>query len=89
MGNGRNDYVREALDLARRLVSLADRGEVESLDNDDDSCATLYGVVRDCTHMIRKRAEQERELHERLGVWKRADTERQERRRNGKSRSDQ
>jgi hypothetical protein len=52
--------------MARRLNLLADHGEA---DCDDDSCAVLYGVIRDCAYKIRGRAEHERREHLELGKW--------------------
>jgi len=58
-----DDNIRKALNLADRLVRLADRGETEA---GDDSCAVLYGVVRDCAWKIRVQVEREREAHRAL-----------------------
>jgi len=66
MMNRPNENIRRALEMARRLTLLADKGDVES---QDDGCAVLYGVVRDCAYKIRGRAEREREVHRTLGIW--------------------
>ena len=29
----------------------------------------LYGIIRDCGHVIRDRAQKERTLHQLLGLW--------------------
>jgi len=63
---GSNEYIRKALDMACRLTSLADHGEMACR---DDGCAVLYGVVRDCAYRIRGQAEQEREAHRQRGQW--------------------
>ncbi len=49
-----NKHLKEALDLARSLIILADDGE---RDSEDDSCSLLYGIVRDCAYRIKKDAE--------------------------------
>ena len=61
-----NEHLREALELARRLIILSDQGD---LDSEDDGCHILYGVVRDCAYKIRMQAERERDVHKRKGVW--------------------
>ena len=59
--------IMEALELARRLVILADEGEIAAM---DDSCVVLYGIIRDSAYKIRHQAEQERERHIAKGAWK-------------------
>jgi hypothetical protein len=61
-----NRNILEALDLSRKMVVLADKGESEA---QDDSCAVLYGVIRDCAYTIKSRAEHERDQHRRNGHW--------------------
>ncbi len=61
-----NEFIRQALEYARNLIILADEGEAHC---DDDGCAVLYGVVRDCAYKIRAEAEREREAHRNKGVW--------------------
>lgn len=61
-----NQYIRKALDYARRLTVLADEGEGASR---DDGCAVLYGIVRDCAYKIRNSAERERDVHRLSGRW--------------------
>ena len=58
--------IRKALDLARSMVILADQGDLAAR---DDSCAVLYGIIRDCAYKIRHIAEQERQKHIARGVW--------------------
>ena len=57
-------FIHRTLELARELTLLADQGEAQC---QDDGCAVLYGVVRDCAYKIRGRAEQERDLHRAWG----------------------
>jgi hypothetical protein len=61
-----NRNILKALDLSREMVVLAEKGESEAA---DDSCAVLYGVIRDCAYTIKSRAEQERQQHRRDGYW--------------------
>ena len=61
-----NQYIRQALEFARRLTVLADKGEEASTDT---GCAVLYCVVRDCAYKIRASAEREREAHRQSGRW--------------------
>ena len=60
-----DNYVRRALEAAKELALLADEGDV----TDDDGCAVLCGVIRDCAYKIRRRAELERDRHRTLGLW--------------------
>lgn len=61
-----NQYIQEALEMARRLIILADQGELDSKDN---GCLVLYGIIRDCAYKIRAQAEREREIHKEKGLW--------------------
>jgi hypothetical protein len=56
----------ESLELARKLIILADEGEADAL---DDSCVVLYGIVRDCAYKIRSAAEKERQSHIDSARW--------------------
>ena len=67
MGDSSSRYIQVALDYSRKLAVLADQGEIEAR---DDSCAVLYGVIRDCAFTIRSRAERERAQHEAQGRWR-------------------
>jgi hypothetical protein len=58
--------ITRTLSAADQLVELADDGCMAS---EDVSCAVLYGIVRDCAHKIRTRAEQERDVHRAFGTW--------------------
>ena len=66
MNQARNENIKQALELARRLTILADEGEADS---QDDGCIVLYSVIRDCAYKIRIEAEREREAHRAKGVW--------------------
>jgi hypothetical protein len=61
-----NEHIKQAMELARSLIILADEGEADSL---DDGCIVLYSVMRDCAYKIRTEAERERELHKARGMW--------------------
>ncbi len=54
------NLIEESLEISRQLAMLADQGDAHC---DDDGCAVLVGVIRDCAYKIRGRAEQEREVH--------------------------
>lgn len=57
-------YLRRTLDLADEMKRLADEGEAEAC---DDSCAVLFGVVRDCAYKIESRAASEVVRHRAAG----------------------
>jgi hypothetical protein len=60
MNPKRDRCIVQALEFARRLSMLADKGECESK---DDGCLVLFGLVRDCSYKIKARAERECEMH--------------------------
>jgi hypothetical protein len=60
MNPKRDRCILQALEFARRMSVLADKGECES---DDDGCLVLFGLVRDCSYKIKALAEHEREMH--------------------------
>ena len=62
----RTRFIRESIDAASRLIDLAETGEVGV---EDEGCAVLSGVLRDCAFAIKKRAEREREINRSLGTW--------------------
>ena len=66
MNQPRNEYIKQALELARTLTILADEGEAIC---QDDGCIVLYSVIRDCAYKIRTEAERERDAHKAKGVW--------------------
>ncbi len=61
-----NQHIRKAMEMAKQLTILADKGD---LDSEDDGCHILYGVVRDCAYKIRAQAERECEVHKLNGKW--------------------
>lgn len=61
-----NTYIKRVMEMADELRQLAEDGEVASR---DDSCAVLYGIVRDCAYKMKARAELEKERHISLGLW--------------------
>ncbi|RLB56850.1 MAG: hypothetical protein DRI34_08540 [Deltaproteobacteria bacterium] len=61
-----NRNLRRLLELTREMLALADEGD---RDRQDDSCAILYGILRDSGYRLRRLAEQERELHRQDGTW--------------------
>jgi len=67
-----NKNIVAALDLAMRMVVLAEKGKAESSDN---GCAVLFGVLRDCAYKIRKEAERERKAHQAIGNWDSRETQ--------------
>ncbi|UCD84797.1 MAG: hypothetical protein JSU92_01015 [Deltaproteobacteria bacterium] len=61
-----NQHISKVLEMARKLIILADQGD---LDSEDDGCRVLYGIIRDCAYKIRIQAEREREIHKaRTGI---------------------
>jgi len=65
-----NQNIREALELAEKMLSLADRGDAQ---REDTGCGVLYGVVRDTAFKIRRLAGAEKKAHQLKGWWR--DTE--------------
>ena len=66
MNQGRNEYIKQALEFARKLTILADEGEAVS---QDDGCIVLFSIIRDCAYKIRTEAEREKEVHRAKGEW--------------------
>ncbi len=61
-----NQFIKDALENARQLIVLADEGEANC---NDDGCAVLYGVIRDCAYKIRAEAEREKQAHIAKRKW--------------------
>ncbi|HQN19055.1 MAG TPA: rubrerythrin family protein [Syntrophobacteraceae bacterium] len=58
-----DDLLIQTLDLADRMIKIADRGD---LAREDVGCGVLYGVLRDSAFKIKKLAEEERAAHRRV-----------------------
>ena len=56
-----NKHILRALETAKTLMDIANKGEAAS---NDDGCRILFGVMRDCACKIRKHAERECQVHE-------------------------
>lgn len=67
-----NEIIRRTLELAHRMVELADEGD---LLREDAGCGVLFGVMRDSAYKIQRLAEEEREQHMRKGWWRREDVQ--------------
>jgi hypothetical protein len=61
-----DDNIRKTLELADRMVEVADSGDRA---REDVGCGVLYGVLRDSAFKIRKLAEAERDAHIQKGWW--------------------
>jgi hypothetical protein len=55
-----NKHLQKSLELAKEMITLADEGESDSLDN---GCRILYGIMRDCAYKIKTQAENEAKKH--------------------------
>ncbi|MBN2301607.1 MAG: hypothetical protein JXN60_03725 [Lentisphaerae bacterium] len=62
-----NEHIKKAIDLAKKLIRLADSGETEEM---DDGCILLFCVIRDCAYQIKTQAELEKKAHIKTGIWK-------------------
>lgn len=58
--------IKQAIELTRKMIRLADRGDK---DREDTGCGVLYGVLRDSAYKILQLAEQEKEHHKAKGWW--------------------
>jgi len=61
-----NENIKTTLQLANSLLELAEKGDLE---RDDVGCGVLYGIVRDAAYKIRKVAELEKAMHEKMKKW--------------------
>jgi len=61
-----NRNIEETIECARKLLFLADKGDMQ---RGDDGCGVLYGIVRDSAYRIKKLAEAEKEKHRLRGIW--------------------
>lgn len=58
--------IRDAIDLADKMIELASRGDAE---REDVGCGILYGIVLDAAYKIKQRAEEEKKQHIAKGWW--------------------
>ncbi len=58
--------VTDTLELARRMIILADDAESEDV---DDGCVLLCGVLRDCAYQVKRQAEVEKKLMQAGSRW--------------------
>ncbi len=65
-GRPDNENLRRALRLSRAMIALADDGD---RDQQDPSCAILYGLLRDMAYKLRRVAEDECARHRQCGRW--------------------
>jgi hypothetical protein len=61
-----DESIRKTLQLAQRMIDLADEGDSV---REDTGCGVLYGVLRDSAFKVRQLAEAEREAHRKKGWW--------------------
>jgi hypothetical protein len=61
-----NKNISDTLELSRKLMLLADKGDME---REDDGCGVLYGVVRDVAYRIKAEADREMKAHQKAGKW--------------------
>lgn len=61
-----NDNIQHALELAEKMIQLADRGDA---DREDIGCGILYGMLRDSAYKLMKLAEEEKKAHIQKGWW--------------------
>jgi hypothetical protein len=58
--------VTQSLDLARRMIILADEAEAGDV---DDGCVLLCGILRDCAYRMKRQAESEKRLMQGMRRW--------------------
>ncbi|MBD3392939.1 MAG: hypothetical protein GF418_12610 [Chitinivibrionales bacterium] len=61
-----NENIERAIDCARELLFLADKGDMQ---REDEECGVLFGIIRDTGYQIRRLAQKERERHRQRGTW--------------------
>jgi hypothetical protein len=59
--NDYNENVRLLIKVATELISVADKGQAECV---DENCMSLYGLAKDTGYRIRNAAEREYVAHE-------------------------
>jgi len=60
VGHPTDECLKKTLDLAARMLELADAGDAA---RQDVGCGVLYGVLRDAAYRIKRLAEAERQAH--------------------------
>ncbi|OGQ97171.1 MAG: hypothetical protein A2521_16330 [Deltaproteobacteria bacterium RIFOXYD12_FULL_57_12] len=60
-----DQFIRQVLELSRRMIILADEGQAEA---HDDGCRLLSGILQDCAYRLRLQALQERQSHDRAAA---------------------
>jgi hypothetical protein len=60
VGNPSDECLKKTLDIAARMLELADAGDAV---RKDVGCGVLYGVLRDAAYRIKRLAEAERQAH--------------------------
>ncbi len=61
-----NKYIIEALELSRRLIDLADKGDSE---REDVGCGILFGTMRDYGYKLMALSNAEIANHKKAGIW--------------------
>lgn len=57
-----NQCLKKTLELAERMLRLADEGDAV---REDPGCGVLYGVLRDSAYKLKRLAEAEQQAHQR------------------------
>ncbi len=60
MPNSPDQCLEKTLQLAERMLRLADNGDAV---RDDSGCGVVYGVLRDAAYKLKKLAEAEQQAH--------------------------
>jgi hypothetical protein len=60
MQNPADQCLKKTLQLAERMLRLADNGDAV---RDDSGCGVVYGVLRDSAYKLKQLAEAERQAH--------------------------
>ena len=55
-----DEYLKKTLQLAERMLRLADNGDAV---RNDSGCGVVYGVLRDSAYKLKQLAEAERQAH--------------------------
>jgi hypothetical protein len=61
-----NTNIVKVLRLTRDMMLLADQGDSN---RQDRGCGVLYGTLRDAAYKLRQLAEEEKESHQKNGIW--------------------